>query len=196
MEWIIENKEWLFSGLGVVVVGGILKLMLSKKEQTPSQSQSTSVVVNVGTQPSDPQVAECKPKEVTKDSTDPKSKLNVLFIDDEKFDHVSVLKKAGWINTKRIDDVKRIDCPDVLNADVIFVDINGVGCDLCPQEQGLGVAKQIKKSYPQKYVVIYSAQQQTLSSTFKEVDDILTKTAAPIEYITILESVISDKYGI
>lgn len=28
MEWIINNKEWLFSGIGVVVLTGIISLLI------------------------------------------------------------------------------------------------------------------------------------------------------------------------
>ena len=31
MGWIIENKEWLFSGIGIIVVGWIFKSRKSKK---------------------------------------------------------------------------------------------------------------------------------------------------------------------
>ncbi len=31
MEWIIENKEWVFSGVGVAIIGCVLKFLFSKK---------------------------------------------------------------------------------------------------------------------------------------------------------------------
>lgn len=120
-----------------------------------------------------------------------KATTNILFIDDQKFDNVSVLKKAGWINTKTINDIKSIDCQDVLWANVVFVDINGVGCSLFPKEQGLGVASWIKKQYPDKYVVLYSAQPQELHKAFSVVDAVLPKNADPYEYINILDNYIN-----
>lgn len=54
------------------------------------------------------------------------------------------LKQAGYVNVKKISVVKRIDSPEICNANIIFVDINGVGESLFPKEQGLGVAKAIK----------------------------------------------------
>lgn len=119
-----------------------------------------------------------------------KGSVHVLFIDDQKFDNVDVLKNAGWRNTKAIKDIKAIDCPEVLAADVIFIDINGVGTSLFPKEQGLGVAVQIKSRYSEKCVVVYSAQPQELHKALSQVDAILPKNAEPYEYISILENYI------
>ena len=138
---------------------------------------------------------------ITRESRDTESKVSscrkekgsvhVLFIDDQKFDNVDVLKNAGWKNTKAIKDIKAIDCPEVLAADVIFVDINGVGTSLFPKEQGLGVAVQIKSRYNEKCVVVYSAQPQELHKALSQVDAILPKNAEPYEYISILENYIN-----
>ena len=117
-----------------------------------------------------------------------KGSVHILFIDDQKFDNVDVLRNAGWKNTKSIKDIKAIDCPEVLAADVIFVDINGVGTSLFPKEQGLGVAAQIKTRYSDKCVVVYSAQPQELHKALSLVDAVLPKNAEPYEYISILES--------
>ena len=39
MEWIIQNKEWLFSGIGLAIVGGIWGFFKKKKgNNTPYQS--------------------------------------------------------------------------------------------------------------------------------------------------------------
>ena len=46
----------------------------------------------------------------------------------------------------------------------------------------------IKKRYPDKYVVVYSAQPQQLNKNFTQVDAILPKNADPYEYINILEN--------
>ena len=119
-----------------------------------------------------------------------KGSVHVLFIDDQRFDNVDVLKNAGWKNTKSIKDIKAIDCPEILAADVIFVDINGVGTSLFPKEQGLGVAVQIKTRYSEKCVVVYSAQPQELHKALSQVDAVLPKNAEPYEYISILENYI------
>lgn len=189
-QWIVENKEWI-GGVGTPIVVAIIGLFVRRnknrsQEPTPAQIQNQTVNVNIG---------DSKPNGLSgiSNMASPKATTNILFIDDKKFDNVSVLKKAGWINTKTINDIKSIDCPDVLWANVVFVDINGVGCSLFPKEQGLGVANWIKKQYPDKYVVLYSAQPQELHKTFSVVDAVLPKNADPYEYINILDNYINNR---
>jgi DNA-binding NarL/FixJ family response regulator len=172
MNWIIENKEWLFSGLGLAIVLGIIAFFTKKKEKIEVNNFFTT-----------PNKSKSKDK---KDKT--KAELQTLFIDDEKFDIVDILKKADFPNTKTIKDVHNLDSPDIKNADVIFVDVNGVGCKLFPKDQGLGLAEAIKSRNPKKYVVIYSAQEQRLHKAFSIVDAILPKNADPYEFINLLEN--------
>ena len=40
MQWIIDNKEWLFSGIGVLVISTIVGILLSKKG-TLNQTQKS-----------------------------------------------------------------------------------------------------------------------------------------------------------
>ncbi|MCG7868525.1 MAG: hypothetical protein JAY74_19425, partial [Candidatus Thiodiazotropha taylori] len=55
---------------------------------------------------------------------------NILFVDDRKFSVVDILKKAGWINTKRIGDIESLDDKEIERAHILFVDILGVGKQL------------------------------------------------------------------
>ena len=98
------------------------------------------------------------------------------------------LKQAGYVNVKKISVVKRIDSPEICNANIIFVDINGVGESLFPKEQGLGVAKAIKKRFKDKKVYLYSAQHHALNSDFNLLDGVLSKNADPYEFINIIDN--------
>jgi len=40
MEWIINNKEWLFSGIGVFTVSTIIGFMFNKKNSTKQTQKS------------------------------------------------------------------------------------------------------------------------------------------------------------
>lgn len=186
--WLLDNLEWLFSGLGVIVISAVGKLLFIKKQSEKTLNQESIVsnqqVVNIY-----PNVA-TTPTNNSLDSLNyiDKAKYHILFIDDKKFDNVDILKQAGWINTKRMKDIKCIDCAEIRTANVIFVDINDVGSTLFPKEQGLGVAVKIKELYPEKYVVVYSAQPQPLHANFGKVDAVLPKDADPYQYISILEN--------
>jgi hypothetical protein len=196
MNWIIENKEWLFSGVGVIILGLVLNLFKRDKlpilnsfrkndskmdNISPSNNPRKFVINSINN------VNETNKKLVTHQN---KVDLQILFIDDEKFKTVDNLKSAGYINTKTIKDVTNLDCSDVKNANVIFVDINGVGEKLFPTDKGLGLAEALKRKYPQKYVVIYSAQEHgdRFHKALKIVDYTLSKNAEPYEFINVIEN--------
>lgn len=195
MSWIMNNKEWLFSGIGATIIGGIgtfWGIWTKRGKHTPLDNKNvlnSQQTVNIYNGVETPIFTkEPSKEEETKSNTDKKLTTHILFIDDEKFDNVDILKQAGWIYTKRIKDIKRIDCDEVKTANIVFVDINGVGATLFPKEQGLGVAAKIKEMYPQKYVVVYSAQPQQLHQFLNRVDAILPKDADPYQYISVLEN--------
>ena len=39
MQWLLTNKEWIFSGIGVSIIGVLISLFFSRKK--PSQSQKS-----------------------------------------------------------------------------------------------------------------------------------------------------------
>ena len=102
---------------------------------------------------------------------------------------VSILKKSGWINTKSVKDITDLDDTKVLEANIIFVDINGVGTTMF-QDQGLGLALALKKKYPKKLIVIYSSEPKgdRFHKALREVDDCLYKDAEPIQFINVIEN--------
>lgn len=177
MDWIIQNKEWLFSGAGIAFLLAVIKIFKKDKKDV-----TVGNINNLNFAQSD----RIKTEEVIKKKT--KAEIQILFIDDEKFDIVDILKKADFPNTKTIKDVNNLDSADIKNADVIFVDVNGVGCKLFPKDQGLGLAEAIKTRNPEKFVIIYSAQEQRLHKAFSIVDAILPKNADPYEFINLLEN--------
>lgn len=185
MDWIIQNKEWLFSGLGIAVISLIGGLIYNRKNAVkfiPNEvNNNNSNVVNIN-------VNDNISKSTRASSQKSKGDIQILFVDDEKFEIVGILKDAGWANAKTIKDVKNLDSPDILNANVIFVDVNGVGRTLFPNDQGLGLAEAIKTRNPEKFIIIYSAQEQRLHKAFSIVDAVLPKNADPYEFINILEN--------
>jgi hypothetical protein len=112
----------------------------------------------------------------------------ILFIDDENFLLVKILKQAGWINTKWIKDVIDLDNNDVKASDIIFIDINGVGKNLYPKDQGLGLAVGLKTKYPDKAIIIYSAENQRVHRAFSIVDACLPKDADPYEFEELINN--------
>ena len=38
LEWIFDNKEWLFSGVGLTVVGWLVRVIFMKRQASSTQS--------------------------------------------------------------------------------------------------------------------------------------------------------------
>ncbi len=128
-----------------------------------------------------------------------KSRAVILFIDDDRnFNVVKILKESGWRHTKSISDVKNIDMPIVKDSNILFIDINGVGKILNLPYEGLDLSLMIKQRYPDKKVVIYSANRTT--NAFHQAWDIcdfkLEKNALPNQFQNLVEKYSIELYNI
>lgn len=188
--YILENKEWIFSGIGISVIGLMFYFLKSKqKNSTVINENSNSVIVNINN------TQENNQNKQDRDDCliELKKKTKILFIDDDnKFKVVNILKNSGWVNTKIIKDINNIDSDEVRTTDIFFVDIQGVGKKLEFQDEGLGLANALKNKYPNKKVVIYSAENRgdRFHEALKKVDDSLPKNAEPFQFQQTIENLL------
>lgn len=175
IDWIVDNIKWIFSGVGVLVISFLLT-----KKRLPASSKNK--------QPID------KPSDQNRTS-DIQKGVHILFIDDEEFQVVQMLKNDGWKAVSRIDDPNSIRAQEIIDSDVIFVDIIGVGKALGFKNQGIGLAAEIKRRYPLKRVVIYSGEEKhsVFDSDLHAVDNWLPKNAEPIQFIQEIENYESNR---
>jgi hypothetical protein len=184
MEWLWANKEWVFSGVGLFIAGGIFALFKRNgpSEKAPAQTQQSvqqTVTVSIGGG------SHGQPPQPPSPIEDLKKSTRILFIDDDRtFKIVEILKKMGWANTKIVKDINSLSDPNVVAADVLFIDIQGVGKLLQQKDEGLGLALAVKRRYPEKRIVIYSAQEEgeRFHMALSEADYSLPKTAEPIRF--------------
>ena len=125
------------------------------------------------------------------------SKTSILFIDDDaNFNVVKILKDSGWKKSKTVPDIKTLDVQNVKDADIIFVDINGVGKLLNLEFEGLDLALMLKQKYSDKKIIIYSANRN--SNSFHKAWDIcdfkLEKNALPYQFQNLVEEYSIEKY--
>lgn len=202
MNWIIENKEWIFSGIGVSIVGLIFNYLFNNKpseslgltkiisEIKPEMKNEINIINNIKGENKQENLAP-KSASSTKDELDIRKKLtNILFVDDDtKFKIIKILNVAGWINTKIVKDVFNPDSDLVKNSHILFVDINGVGIKMGFSDEGLGLANYLKKKYPEKKVILYSTESggNRFHEALRNVDDFLYKNADPSEFQEIIE---------
>lgn len=154
---------------------------------TTNNSQSQNVVVNVGTGATDP-----RPQ--TKQGSDfDKSRLvRVLFIDnDTRFKIIKILRKYDWIKCDILGDLVEYDLPLLKEADIVFIDIEGVGKKLRPKEQGLGIVVDIHTRYPDKHIVIYSSstKRDMTHQAFSIATGTLYKESEPSQFLRYIEDV-------
>ena len=76
------------------------------------QVQNQVVNVNVGMQ------SKNQEQPVKNHYIDIKSKVRILFIDDERFNMINILKKAGWKNIEYKKDLSDLDDNAVLSASI------------------------------------------------------------------------------
>ena len=128
-----------------------------------------------------------------------KTVCNILFIDDRKFPVVDILNNAGWTNTRRIKDLDSLDQKEIMEAHIIFSDIQGVGKRLKFGEEGLGLAKAIKQKYPTKKLILYSAEEQSKIEAFHPglelADNRISKNSDPYQFQVIVERYAKESFS-
>ena len=192
--------NWAFGGVGVTILGWVGSLLWKKLFPTEPASVVPSMEpikneqklnLNIYNGYEAPKEKESAMPEEKTTLEYKKANTKILFIDDEiKFKVVKILQKAGWVYTKLIKDAESLDQTEIKDAKIIFVDIQGVGLELTPNEEGLGLALALKTKYPDKKIIIYSAEQtgDRFHRALREVDDFLPKDADPYQFQTIVES--------
>lgn len=195
LEWIKDNQ--ILSGVGVALLTGI-GFILKKIFSTSSDlaTNTGNIVIN------NTNTTSAKSEDVHTDTESgphgrneklEKNSARILFVDDDtRFQVVKIMKSAGWPNVKIIKDVKDLSCPEVIEAHIIFVDIQGVGRALGFADEGLGLTLEIKRKYPDKKVIIYSAQTtgDRFHRALNKADGSLSKNAEPYQFISLVEELI------
>lgn len=185
-DWLLKNAEWVFSGIGVAIVAAVLARLQARRGASadpPTMAVNNHQTVNIQAPP----VSSSAPPGAGK--TKQKSSVSVLFIDDDiKFQVVNILKRNGWSNTRIIKDVTSLEQPEVASADILFVDIQGVGVSLGFKDQGLGLVIALHKKYPTKKIVIYSAENaNAFHPAFGQANERISKDADPYEFMEAVE---------
>lgn len=199
----MEDSTSIAAILAAIVTSGVavtLKIRNSKKVADSSRSamkntqssgnvhltgDGNSTVVHVHN-PSQPTLQQPVPKDVL--VANAKQKTFILFVDDDtKFSIIEVLRREGW-QTKIVRDLRRLDDQDLLRADIVFVDIHGVGKSLS-RDEGLGLVVAIKEKHPAKHVVIYSAQTEgeMFHAGWDRADRRIKKNAEPYQFLLLVE---------
>lgn len=168
----------IIGGLIIVFISYVFRNMFKKDSGNPqNQSQKFEInnTINNNLLPSTDQSQPLNIPEL-------KIKTNILFIDDQVFKKVDNLEMAGWKNITQITTVSNIDIPEIIEADIVFVDYKGVGKNYS-NEQGVGVIKALKDRYKnKKWVILYSAHSFDLDVFSTGADSYLGKNSNVYEF--------------
>jgi hypothetical protein len=187
VQWFIDNKTWLFSGIGGVALIAVINALKREKVTPPSPPVTTTQTVTQTVTlvaPEGPPQPKLSPADMDQEAQ-LKERTRILFVDDDRrFKIVSLLRKLGWSNVEIVSDIQRLDVDKLKLADIVFLDIQGVGRRLGFADEGLGLARAIRHAYPEKKIVIYSAVtgHDPFAPGFRVADDRLSKNAEPYEF--------------
>lgn len=128
-----------------------------------------------------------------------KNSVEILFIDNEAFNLTDDLKeKEGWKRIKRIADIESLSQPELKDAHILCVDIQGVGKELGLAGEGLDLIVAIHEQYPEKKIIMYSAEAQGPVDAFHPaegcVDARLKKSANRYQFETELERLAQEAF--
>lgn len=120
---------------------------------------------------------------------DIKNRIQILFIDDkDDFKIIDILREIGY-RVDYVPDIVDIDDNKIKNADIIFLDINGVGVAMKFKNQGMGLCGALRSRYGKdKKLILYSGE--TLGDIFdhdaKQADATLPKDSDLYQFISYI----------
>lgn len=119
-----------------------------------------------------------------------KFKARIAFIDDEELTHIDRLRKDGY-NITHFADIDKID--DFIRKEyhVIILDIQGVGKELTPNQEGWGLLKYIKEEYPHIVVIMFTGADWSITQ-YKDLankaDDFIGKDLEFLDFKSKLDN--------
>ena len=120
-----------------------------------------------------------------------KKEIKIAVIDDQDFPPTNNLKNLGF-NIIPFKDISALE--QVKEYPVIICDIKGIGKEFGGKYEGAFVISELRKSYPDKYIISYSTSSYDLDiSSFIQKSDVIASKGATIEeWSSILEKAIKD----
>ena len=128
-----------------------------------------------------------------------KNSVNILFVDNEVFNLTTELKeKEGWRMLSVVPDISSLSQKELIDAHILCIDIQGVGKELGFNDEGLGLIVAIHEKYPEKKIIMYSAEAQGQIDAFHPaegiVDERLRKSANRYQFETTIERLAQEAF--
>jgi DNA-binding NarL/FixJ family response regulator len=118
---------------------------------------------------------------------DNRAKFPIVLIDDKDFTPINNLQRYNF-NITHFSDIQSIDV--VSRYPVILCDLLGVGLSFGPRLQGTQVIREIKKNFPDKFVIAYTGggSSEVSEAAISFADQYLKKDADLEDWCEILDT--------
>lgn len=115
-----------------------------------------------------------------------KRNTQIAVIDDQVFPKADALRNHKF-NIIELGDIKSVD--QVAAYPIVVCDIRGVGKSLSSDLEGAHLISEIRKSYPDKFLVTYSGAQFdiTYNESLRDVDASIAKDASTEQWVAVFE---------
>ena len=132
------------------------KIEGNRNTQVTGENNTTNVT-NINTQNNYSTPVAGENKEPTAD--DVKARIKILFVDDkDDFPIIGMLRNNGY-QVEYLDDIVDFEAKQVKYADIIFLDINGVGVAMKFKNQGMGLCGALRDYFgTTKKLILYSGE--------------------------------------
>lgn len=191
----------LIAGFALIVIIPVF-INVTKKKQGKNKNEgsgntlvngenNTTTVNHIGTLNNYPNAAIIEPlagkTELTTDEI--KARIKILFVDDkDDFPIITMLRSIGY-QVEYLDDIVDFDARPIKYADIVFLDINGVGVAMKFKNQGMGLCGALRDYYGDtKRLILYSGE--TEGSIFdkdaKKADATLPKDSDLYQFISYI----------
>lgn len=132
------------------------KIEGNRNTQVTGENNTTNVT-NINTQNVYSTQVSGEKKEPT--TEDVKARIKILFVDDkDDFPIIGMLRNNGY-QVEYLDDIVDFEAKQVKYADIIFLDINGVGVAMKFKNQGMGLCGALRDYFgTAKKLILYSGE--------------------------------------
>lgn len=120
-----------------------------------------------------------------------KQKFSILFIDDKEPPSAQTLRALDFQIT-HFEDIQEID--QVEKYPIIACDIEGIGKRFTHNvsKGGYKILKEIRKNYPDKYLIQYSTKSPDMDQSLTQADSVFPKDTAPDTWQESLEKALQE----
>ncbi len=128
---------------------------------------------------------------------DIRKRARILVIDDSDFVYLSLFERDGY-TIEKWDDVIDLTKLESRYYDIILLDIQGVGKEESPEEQGFAVLRHLRKVSPVQIIIAYSHAKYNLKyqEFFSMADATLPKGKEYFEFKRVVDELLRKRFSL